>query len=998
MRWLARNVRNGRLLLVVVLLLAVNSAVVAGFAAANYFYVGNSLLHPVLGVLAAILFAIYVIQHRGSFANAIGGSLVLLAIVAAVFGGLLAVVGMTSRHRLATDVHVAFAVAALFLALVYLRRRTSASHAGVPGVSAHRAWMWSALVMAAALLIFAGAAFVHHFFPNQEFIIRNPSTAPLTMAQEGGGPHSLVWPSSAQVYNGKLGKPLPQSYFLTSESCEPCHSDIYHQWEHSMHHYASFNNQWYRKTIEYMQDTVGVKRSMWCGGCHDQALSFTGYMEKYPIRKIENTPAGQAGLGCVSCHSVYHVGSTMGQADFIFKYPTLAKYVGGGNGLLNALAYYDVLLDPKAHKSVFFKPFIYERAQQAEFCSTCHKVHQDVPVNQYRWARGFDEYDNWQASGTDWLGARSFYYPPKPEECVDCHMPLVRSHDFGNINGFVRSHRFAAAETAVPTAYGDASQIAADEKFLKGALSVDIFALAEEPSANAFGGATLRIGSAAGPQLSTNFANGEETAHGMMASVLTLTPPAKLEAPLGAVPAVLHRGETARVEVVVRNLKVGHFFPGGTIDDYDCWLELKAQDNRGHVIFWSGEVADNGRGPVDPGAHFYGSLQVDSHGNRINKRNTWLTRAVVYTRLVPPGATDVAHYRLEIPQDCGDRITITAKLNYRKFAWWYTQWAFAGVLDPKNPHYGPIHNFDDSRWEFDKNVSGVSAKYQRIPNVPIVMIAEQSRTIPVEGHGAPPAFAADVVLRKQDMIRWNDYGIGLLLQGDLKGAERAFHNVVTIDPSYANGWVNVARAMIQEGNTDAAKPLLVKALNLSPRLGSAHYFYGLALKADGDYPAAYEQFADAAARYPEDRVVRNQMGRMLFLERKYGPALAEYQKTISIDPEDLEAHYNMMLCYMGLGNGKLADREKTLYLRFKANEAARSITGPYFLSHPDANNEAQPIHEHVTIPLAEIDHPPASWYTPYLAQVHEKAVAADRREPPGYTAGAGWSQGGGQSR
>ena len=40
-------------------------------------------------------------------------------------------------------------------------------------------------------------------------------------------------------------------------------------------------------------------------------------------------------------------------------------------------------------------------------------MHLDVPVNNYRWFRGFNDYDNWQASGVSGQGARSFYYPPK---------------------------------------------------------------------------------------------------------------------------------------------------------------------------------------------------------------------------------------------------------------------------------------------------------------------------------------------------------------------------------------------------------------------------------------------------------------------------------------------------------------------------------------------------------------------------------------------------------
>ena len=89
-------------------------------------------------------------------------------------------------------------------------------------------------------------------------------------------------------------------------------------------------------------------------------------------------------------------------------------------------------------------------------------------------------------------------------------------------------------------------------------------------------------------------------------------------------------------------------------------------------------MADDGKGPVDPAAHFYRSLQVDAHGNPINKRNAWATRAVVYVHLIPPGAADTIHYRMKIPPNAGNKITLTARMCYRKFSWWNTHFSYAG--------------------------------------------------------------------------------------------------------------------------------------------------------------------------------------------------------------------------------------------------------------------------------------------------------------------------------
>jgi tetratricopeptide (TPR) repeat protein len=933
-------------LLVSTLILVANSAYLAAYGDPNLFYVLNDLLHPFLGILVGALFIVFLSRHRDYFSNVAGkGSVALLAISTA-YGIFLTFVGMTRPHSLALYFHVAFAIAGLFFVLVRLRRWVYAvqSHLEPFASSLQTARRTAAVVMPACLVFYAAVALCHHFFPNSEYLIKNPRTAPVTMYGEGGGRNSLMFPNSAVTANGKT---IPAKFFMNSKSCEPCHPEIYHQWYNSMHHFSSFNNQWYRKAIEYMQDTVGIKPSMWCAGCHDHAVAFPDMMQKHPIREIEFTREAQAGLGCMSCHAIVHVGSTMGNGNYVMEYPSLDRLASNQNPILHAISYFDIRLDPKPHRNVFLKPFHEDRQDVAEFCSVCHKVHLDVPVNHYRWIRGFDDYDNWQASGVSGNSARSFYYPPKPMVCIDCHMPLVHSNDFGNIDGYVHSHSFVAANTAVPTSYGDMQQVKDVEQFLKGAVTVDLFAIAQEPEGASEHPASLAL-LGGGPQLSSMFGVGEESARGLEAQEVTAAPPAKLMAPLNRGVAYLRRGETARVEVVVRTRKVGHFFPGGTVDAFDCWVELKAVDDKGHIIFWSGEVADNGRGPVDPGAHFYRSLSLDEHGHWINKRNAWAAHATVYVHLIPPGAADTVHFRIKIPKDCGDKITFTAKLNYRKFDWWNTQWAFAGVRDPFQGNRHTTPDYDNTHWLFDGPLSNVSAKYKKIPNVPIVVMSEATATIPVLPVSRQ-GFQQEVKLLPEDVYRWNDYGIGLLLQGDLKGAARAFEIVTKINPNYADGWVNVGRALVQEGNTDAAISYLKTAISLNPKLASAYYFMGLVDQTEGRYPQAYTEFARAAAIHPADRVVSNAMGRILFLERKYAQSVKQFQHSLSIDPENLVAHYNLMLCYRGLQQHGKSDREEKLYLRFKANEIARAITGPYKLDHPDENVDAQPIHEHISI-------------------------------------------------
>jgi len=908
--------------------LVVSAIYLYAFPQANLVYPVVVLLHTVGGIIAGILLAIWLVRQWRRQAWLMRAAMLLL-FCGALIGAVLIYTGTPRFEWGLVYAHLAlsFIGAGLLIATWLGHRGMQRQPAAI-----------RVLVVFLVLGVLAPAAwYTREVRWYESRRIANRADAPASMDGEGDGPKGPFFPSSAQIYGGQK---IPSKFFMESDSCKRCHEDIYKQWYSSAHHFSSFNNQWYRKSIEYMQDTVGTRPSKWCGGCHDPAVLYAGKMDT-PIKQFVHSPEAQAGLGCMMCHSIANVKSTMGQGDFYLEYPKLHELAATKNPFMRGLHDFLVKLNPEPHRRVFLKPFM--RQQTAEFCSSCHKVHLDVPVNSYRWIRGFNEYDNWQASGVSGQGARSFYYPPKPQQCADCHMPLEPSKDFGNIDGKVHSHRFPAANTAVPTANEDAEQLQVVEDFLQsGALTVDVFALSRESG-------QLKQAALQQNELSTMFGVGEE-AEAQVAPQGGGAEPFAVTAPLDRVNPAVRRGDTVRVDVVVRTKHIGHFFPGGTVDAFDVWLELKAVDDKGQTIFWSGMVEDEGKGPVEKGAHFYRSLQIDSRGHPVNKRNAWATRSVVYVRLIPPGAADTVHFRMKIPEKSGNKITLTARLCYRKFSWWNTQFAFKGVPDPSQPPPDVAPDHDDTRFIFAGSLKGVSAKEETVPDLPIVCIAKNEAVVNVLPASAP-APQPKIVTEKDDWQRWNDYGIGLLLQGDLKGAQAAFEKVTDADPQNPDGWVNIGRSALQEGDLSRARTVLEKALALSPNLARAHFFYGSVLRQNGDYDGAEQHFRKALDQYPRDRVVLNDLGRVLFLKRKYADAVSVLNQVLAIDPEDLEAHYNLMLCYTGLGDQKMAKEHQERYLRFKANEAAQAITGPYRQLNPEDNNERQAIHEHVSVPL-----------------------------------------------
>jgi tetratricopeptide (TPR) repeat protein len=911
--------------------LLLNAAYLVAAPSASLWYYINVGMHPVLGGVLTLAIAIRLTRRLATPEPLFTIGLAVLA-VGLLLGLIVAVLGATRQYAPLLQTHVATSILGAVIVAAHVWRTVS----GAPGrVWAVRACLLSVLVAGLGAPLLRASRDAER---QLRYRIENPSRSPASMTAESGDPGNPFAPSAATTNTGDT---IPSDFFLTSETCGRCHRDIYDQWNSSAHHFSSFNNQWYRRSIEYMQDVVGTEPSKLCAGCHDHAVFFNGRFDS-PIRDQIDTPEAQAGLGCVSCHSIVHVGSTMGQGDFVIEYPPLHDLATSDNPILRGA--HDLLLNlaPGPHRDTFMKPF--HEDQGAEFCSTCHKVHLDVPVNDYRWVRGFNEYDNWQASGVSGQGARSFYYPETPRTCASCHMPLVESDDPAADNGYVRSHRFPAANTALPFVNQDATQLQAVQDFLRaGQISVDVFGITRVAETTPPRAQVARSGE---PTLSSTFAVGEESLQLGAGRRLPGGPaPANVIAPLDGTPVAVRRGESVRVEVVVRTRNVGHFFPGGTVDSYDVWVEFEAVDDQGRVLLHSGVAEDDGRGPVDPGAHFYRSLQLDEHGNPINKRNAWMTRSVAYVRLIPPGAADTVHYRLQIPEDAGERIFLRATVNYRKFAWWFTQWAYAGVRDPSQSDPPVASGYDDGQWVFTGDTADVSGQVKSIPDIPTTVMAEADASLVVIDSDTtlpPVERSMDQGLRG----RWNDYGIGLLLQGDLRGAEAAFRTVMAIDPSYPDGPVNVARARVQEGDVETAIPLLEQALALDPNLARAHFFLGTGLRTLGRYDEAMEHLQVAREQYPRDRVVLGQIGRIHFLERRFDEAISTFETVLEIDPEDLQAHYNLMLAHQGAGHPEAAARERALYERFKADESAQAITGPFRRTSPEDNNERQAVHEH----------------------------------------------------
>ena len=386
---------------------------------------------------------------------------------------------------------------------------------------------------------------------------------------------------------------------------------------------------------------------------------------------------------------------------------------------------------------------------------------------------------------------------------------------------------------------------------------------------------------------------------------------------------MLRPGDRVEVTVVVRNQRVGHLLPGGTNDSNEMWLELAVLTANGDTVLVSGGL--DGAGRVDSSAHFWGAVQVDRASQLISRRNAQDWIATVYANVISPGTAHTVHYEFTVPS--GPPVSqLAARLMHRKFKWYFHNWTFRGYIGPDEPDSLATEAVDLRRWQLDAN--------RIAPDIPITVMAEALR-VPDGPESERPLWE-----------RWNDYGIGLFLEGDTRGALQVFARVAELAPESPEGPINQARVHLSEGSLGAAEAALEVAEQRHPGFLKTAFFRGEVLKGNGLYDEAIAQWMRVYEAYPKDRVLLLSIGRLHYLSARYQEALVWIDRTLSVDPEDLGALYNRMLTLGALGQDDALEAARATYEFYKDDEEAFALTGPYKLRHPYDNREAQPIHVH----------------------------------------------------
>ncbi|MGV3719991.1 MAG: tetratricopeptide repeat protein, partial [Actinomycetota bacterium] len=300
-------------------------------------------------------------------------------------------------------------------------------------------------------------------------------------------------------------------------------------------------------------------------------------------------------------------------------------------------------------------------------------------------------------------------------------------------------------------------------------------------------------------------------------------------------------GESIGLDVVVRNAGIGHDFPTGMPDLHDSWLEVIALDRKGQPALRSGVGS-----PV--GAHSYRLVALDREGRPVVHGDLDRMVSASEWRRIPSGGADLARYTLAAPPGglSGFRVRL---------------------LRRRRPEF--------SRW--------AGEPVQREPAV----LAEVARSFPSAGQAPGGRESADAA-------RWRHYGMALTSVKAFPEALLTLQRALTLRPNDPETLLCLGGVYLDEGDLLAAREQFQRAQQGEPARGRA--WEGAVLRRMGLPDQASALLEPLARSHPRDGQLRFELGYAYLDGLRNAEAAREFEAMLDVDPIDVSAHYNLMLC------------------------------------------------------------------------------------------------------
>ena len=127
-------------------------------------------------------------------------------------------------------------------------------------------------------------------------------------------------------------------------------------------------------------------------------------------------------------------------------------------------------------------------------------------------------------------------------------------------------------------------------------------------------------------------------------------------------------------------------------------------------------------------------------------------------------------------------------------------------------------------------------------------------------------------------------GLSAWKSGDLKTAEQAFRQSLTLDSTHVKSYLNLSRVQIEAGQPDSALVTLEQVLKIDESSSEAYRLQGRAHDALGEAAAAVRSYHEALSLAPRDVWSMNNLGLSLIHQGAFDDALRPLARAVQLEP------------------------------------------------------------------------------------------------------------------
>ena len=199
-------------------------------------------------------------------------------------------------------------------------------------------------------------------------------------------------------------------------------------------------------------------------------------------------------------------------------------------------------------------------------------------------------------------------------------------------------------------------------------------------------------------------------------------------------------------------------------------------------------------------------------------------------------------------------------------------------------HIGEIH---EKREDFDKAKDSFSKAIEKNPNYIKAFTGVANLLIKQNDYKAAlPYLEKAISLSPGNADRHMLLGLTYLKLGNPGKADISFHEAVTLDLKNS---IDVGKIYLQAGNLQKSEIFLRKHLNSNTDHRDTYNKLAIALKRQGLWQKAIDEYRKAIAKYPDDEVLYFNLGKAFMEGGMAGKAKESFMKAIKLCPEFDEA-------------------------------------------------------------------------------------------------------------